>query len=306
MLNFPQYVVVTPARNEGSFIELTLKSMVAQTLKPVRWVIVSDGSTDGTDEIVSRYSTAHDWIELVRLPERRDRNFAGKVYAFNAGYERVKHLSYDAVVNVDGDISFAEDFFAFLMEKLAADAGLGVIGTAFLSPSNSTYDYRFVSIEHVTGCCQVFRRQCFEAIGGYVPSKAGAVDSIAVISARMRGWKTRTFAEKSYRHHREFGTAKGGSWAARFANGRKDYIIGNHPAWELFRAVRQMAQKPILAGGLALACGYLCSWLRRVERPIPRDMLVFYRQEQIARLRKFFKAAVRLRIPSTAVLPNSR
>ncbi len=306
MLNLPNYVVVTPARNEAEFIELTLKSLVAQIFKPLRWVIVSDGSTDATDEIVSRYTAAHDWIELVHLPERRDRNFAGKVYAFNAGYERVKHLPYDAIVNVDGDISFEEDFFTFLMEKLAADSSLGVIGTAFLSPSNTTYDYRYVSIEHVTGCCQVFRRECFEAIGGYVPSKAGAVDSIAVISARMRGWKTRTFPQRSYQHHREFGTAKGGTWAARFGNGRKDYIIGNHPAWELFRAVRQMAQKPFLVGGLALACGYMWSLLQRVERPIPHDMLVFYRQEQMLRLRTFFKAAMGLRSPTRAALHNPR
>lgn len=117
---FPKYVLVTPARNEAQFIELTLQSMVAQTVRPIKWVIVSDGSTDGTDEIVSRYAADHPWIELVRMPARRERNFAGKVYAFNAGYAQIKNLAeYEVIGSLDGDISFDEGYFAFLLEKLA-------------------------------------------------------------------------------------------------------------------------------------------------------------------------------------------
>src|SRR6267143_6069717 len=107
------YVLVTPARNEAEFIELTLKSVVAQTVRPAKWVIVSDGSTDGTDDIVEKYAADHDWIELVRMPERRERHFAGKVLAFNAGYAKMKDLNYDAIGSLDGDISFEEGFFAF-------------------------------------------------------------------------------------------------------------------------------------------------------------------------------------------------
>lgn len=282
------YVLITPARNEASFIESTIKSVVAQTLKPLKWVIVSDGSTDGTDEIVTRYMASHLWIELVRMPEHRNRDFAGKVYAFNAGYERVQDLRYDVIANLDGDISFEEDYFAFLLEKLAADATLGVVGTAFRDSSSEGYDYRFVSIEHVTGCCQVFRRECFEMIGGYMPSKGGAVDSIAVITARMRGWKTRTFTEKSYLHHRNFGTAEDGEWRASFKNGRKDYIVGNHPVWECFRTMNQMTKKPYIIAGLAVGCGYLWGMLGNRKRPVSNEFVRFYRREQMNRLKKFF------------------
>ena len=104
-----RYVLVTPARNEARFIELTIKSVIAQSVLPARWVIVSDGSTDGTDEIVRRYATSHTWIELVRMPERTERHFAGKVYAFNAGYSRVRDVSYDVIGNLDGDISFGTE-----------------------------------------------------------------------------------------------------------------------------------------------------------------------------------------------------
>src|SRR5882757_10476738 len=106
MLSLPTYILITPARNEAQFIELTIKSVVAQTVRPLKWVIVSDGSTDGTDDIVSKYAAQHRWIELVRMPERRERNFAGKVYAFNAGYHRLKDLEFEVIASLDGDISF--------------------------------------------------------------------------------------------------------------------------------------------------------------------------------------------------------
>src|SRR6266849_7613100 len=117
MSSLPKYVLITPARNEAEFIEQTLMSVVAQTVRPAKWVIVSDGSTDGTDEIVSKYAAEHAWIELVRMPERRQRHFAGKVHAFNAGWERVKHLSYAVIGSLDADISFEKDYFEFILTK---------------------------------------------------------------------------------------------------------------------------------------------------------------------------------------------
>src|SRR5216684_8428510 len=112
MPTLPTYVLITPARNEAQFIELTIQSVVAQTIRPLKWVIVSDGSTDGTDEIVKKYASDHPWIELVRMPERRERDFAGKVHAFNAGYARVRDLDYEVIVSLDADISFDADYFS--------------------------------------------------------------------------------------------------------------------------------------------------------------------------------------------------
>ena len=160
MTSLPKYVVITPARNEATYIELTLKSVVGQTVPPLKWVIVSDGSTDGTDEIVRRYAADCPWIELLRMPERRERHFAGKVHAFNAGRERVRELPYEVIVSLDGDTSFEPEYFSFLLGKLAADPKLGLVGTPFQDAgSQATYDYRYVSIEHVSGACQVFRAE---------------------------------------------------------------------------------------------------------------------------------------------------
>ena len=299
----PNYVIVTPARNEAQFIECTLKSVVAQTVRPLKWVIVSDGSTDGTDEIVTRYAAQNPWIELVRMPQRAERNFAGKVIAFNAGYASVRELDYQVIVSLDGDISFDPDYFEFLLMKLMDDPQLGLTGTPFQELSGRVYDYRFVSIEHVSGACQVFRRECFEAIGGYVPVKGGSIDHIAVISSRMKGWKTRTWTEKVCTHHREMGTAERKVISSRFKYGIKDYVIGSHPLWELFRVARQMALRPVFIGGLALGAGYFWAMFRQIDRPVSHELVAFHRQEQMRRLKRFFRlggTSQKPRLPETS------
>ncbi len=287
-MNLPSYVVITPARNEAQFIELTLKSVVAQMVKPLKWVIVSDGSTDGTDEIVKRYAASNPWIELLRMPERQERHFAGKVFAFNAGHEHVKSLKYDVIVSLDGDTSFDEEYFGFLLGKLAADPALGLVGTPFQEASTSeTYDYRFVSIEHVSGACQVFRRECFEAIGGYVPVAGGGIDHIAVLTARMKGWKTMTFTDKVCLHHRKMGTAQRSSLMASFKTGARDYALGGHPLWECFRTVYQMTKRPFFIAGLLLGAGYFWALVRREDRPVSPELIAFRRHEQMVRLKNF-------------------
>ncbi len=284
-----KYVLITPARNEAEFIEQTIQSVVAQTVRPAKWIIVSDGSTDGTDEIVAKYAARNPWLELVRTPERRERHFAGKVQAFNAGYARLANIEYDVIASLDADITFNEDYFSFLLGKLAEDESLGLVGTPFKEGDNPTYDYRYTNIEHVSGACQVFRKRCFEDIGGYVPVKGGCIDHIAVLTSRMKGWKTRTFPEKVCMHHRTMGTAQQSFLVARFKNGGKDYAIGNHPLWELFRGVYQMTKKPLIIGGVMVIVGYGWAAIRRVQRPVSPELVAFQRGEQIARLKKFFR-----------------
>lgn len=283
----PVYVLITPARNEAGSIEHTIQSVVAQSAPPMRWVIISDGSTDGTDEIVRRYSTAFSWIELVRMPERTERDFAGKVGAFNAGYEQVRNLPFDIVCNLDADVSFEPDLFEFLISRMAQNPRLGVAGAPFREGSFQ-YDYRYANIENVWGGCQLFRRDCFEGIGGYMPLKGGCIDHVAVVSARMRGWQTRTFTEKVVLHHRKMGTAESGLLKARFNMGVKDHSVGNHPLWELVRTIYQMKYRPYFVGGLALGWGYAWSMLSRRRIPISNELVDFVRREQMQRIKRLF------------------
>jgi len=285
MAGIPSYVIVTPARNEARFIEFTLQSMVAQTFRPLKWVIVSDGSTDGTDDIVRKYTIDNPWIELLQMPERRERDFAGKVHAFNAGQAHVANLPYHVIGNLDADVSFGSEHFRDIVSKFADQPELGVAGAPFRE-GTFQYDYRFTNIENVWGGCQLFRRECFEDIGGYTPARGGCIDHIAVVSARMKGWKTRTFTDTVSIHHRTMGTAQRGGLGAKFEYGAKDYSVGNHPVWELFRAVYQMKQRPFVVGGIALALGYFLPMIRRVPRRVSQDLVEFTRHEQMQRLRR--------------------
>lgn len=282
----PSYVLITPARNEARFIEGTLESVVAQTVLPLKWVIVSDGSTDATEDIVRRYLPDYSWIELVRMPERMERHFAGKVHAFNAGYAKVHDLQYDVIGNLDADVLLDEDYFEFLLGKFAENPRLGVAGTPFREGSFQ-YDFRFTSIEHVSGQCQLFRRACFEEIGGYTPREIGGVDLVAVTTARMKGWETRTFLEKPYQHQRQMGTATAHQWKAAFKVGRADYLLGSHPVWECARCVYQTTRPPILVGGGLRLAGFFWMMLTGAKKQVPQEFIAFRRNEQMRRLRRF-------------------
>ena len=294
------YVLITPAHNEAALIELTIRSVISQTVLPRKWLIVSNGSSDNTAEIVRRYATEYDWIELVQLPERRERDFAGKAEAFNAGYSRLASLgsesttSWDLIANLDADITFAPDYFEFLLQKFSANPRLGVAGTPFVEDHDRldqhSYAHRFANSVHVSGACQMFRKQCLAEVGGYAPLKTGAIDWAAVTTARMKGWETRTFNEKVCFHHRELGVGSGspGKVPMCFHYGRKAYLVGGHPLWEYSRGLFRMWQRPFIVGGLSFIAGYTYAALRRTQRAVSQDLIRFHRAEQMARLRGVF------------------
>lgn len=279
------YVLITPARNEAAFIEKTLQSVIAQTVLPKRWIIVSDGSTDETDAIVERYLPGRPWLQLVRLPPRQTRDFAAKVHAVNAGLERVRDLQFAVIGNLDADVSFEPDFMEFLLGRFAAMPRLGVAGTHYIEGDFHSYRDSYINPAHVNGQVQMFRRQCWEDIGGYVPIRGGGIDWVAVTTARMKGWETRSFEERVFHHHRKMGTAGGSELRARFNYGKKDYFLGGHPLWQLFRGTFQMAKKPYVIGGLGLLAGYGWCWVTGHERPVSPELMKFHRAEQLARLR---------------------
>jgi poly-beta-1,6-N-acetyl-D-glucosamine synthase len=286
----PSYVLITPARNEEELLGQTIQSVLKQTIRPVKWVIVSDGSTDGTEELVRRWAREHDWIELVILPQREERHFAGKVRAFNAGYERVRNLDYAVIGNLDADVTFEEeDHFEFMLGEFARNPRLGVAGSGYRE-GEVVYPYRFTSLEDVAGACQLFRRRCFEEIGGYPELKSGGIDVIAVFSAQTKGWQTRTFPQKMFRHHRKVGSAQHENVYAKLLHeGSKDYILGSHPGWEVLRSVYQVKNRPYVIGGMLLLAGYMRAMLSGTERTIPEELMEIRRKEQMQRLRKIVR-----------------
>jgi biofilm PGA synthesis N-glycosyltransferase PgaC len=285
------YALITPARNEAAFIEQTIQAVIRQTVKPAKWMIVSDSSADGTDEIVKRYVHEHPWIELIRMPERAERHFGGKAIAFNAAWERIQQALYDIIGNLDADITFDKDHFEFLLNKFAQDKTLGVAGTPFRE-GNAQYDYRFSRKEHVSGACQLFRRECFEMIGGYLPLKGGGIDLAAVVTARMRGWKTETFTEKACLHLRPMGKAGPHYLKYTFLSGYGDYRLGVHPVWQLFRSIYQMSKRPWFLSGFLLLLGYFWGMITHPPKPVSEEFVRFRRKEQVCWLKDYYQKAL--------------
>ena len=167
-------------------------------------------------------------------------------------------------------------------------------GTPFIEDGG--YDTARDSFEgenHVAGGCQLFRRQCFEEVGGYIPNPAGGIDWIAVTTARMKGWKTRSFPEKRFHHYRTLGTAGRSRAAASFSYGEKDYYLGGSPLWQLFRVAYRATKQPL--DGAALLAGYCWAAARRMKRPVSRELMRFHRREQMKKLRTIFSALLKFR-----------
>ena len=298
-----KYALITPARDEEALIELTLESVIAQTVQPERWVIVDDGSTDRTAEIVEGYTRRYPWMRLVRQPRRDARHFGGKVEAFKTGLQLLSDVEFDLVANLDADLSFGPDHFEFLLSRFAADPTLGVAGTAYTEHDwNSTTD-SFEGEASVHGACQLFRYQCYRDIGGYVANPSGGVDWIAVTTARMHGWRTRNFPERSAVHHRPMGTAQRSAVGAMFDYGKKDYFLGGSPLWEVCRVAYRVTKRPRVVGGLALLAGYCWAAATRMPRPVSPALVGFHRREQRRRLKSIFDALLSFRRVENFYLP---
>lgn len=290
------YVLITPARNEEANIVRLIQSVIMQTILPKKWVIVSDGSTDRTDEIVKTYQTANPWIELLRMPKHKDRQFAAKVHCFNAGFDRVKNMEYDVIGNLDADVSLDSDYIEFLLDKFIQIPDLGVAGTPFVEDDGySSISDSFEGGKHVAGGCQMFRKKSFDDIGGYKPNKDGGIDWIAVTSARMKGWRTQSFPEKVFYHHRSLGTGDSNKFKSNFNYGRKDYYLGNHPLWEAVRILYRLTKKPFLIGGLTILSGYLWALITRMERPISNELMKFHRKEEMRKLKAILSSAIQIK-----------
>lgn len=294
-----KYALITPAWNEETHLENVIRSVVSQSMPPAQWVIVSDGSTDRTDEIVESYAKQYHWIRLLRLERSPDRHFAGKAHAVNAGFESLRQIDFELIGNLDADITLPADYYEFLLSKFDDMPKLGVAGTPFIEDGTTSGDHSYghalANLNHVSGACQLFRRRCFEEIGGYTPIKGGGIDWVAVTTARMRGWTTRTFLERTCAHHRAMGTADRNPIRARFRHGQEDYRVGNHPFWEIARGLFQMKNKPFVIGGFSLMLGYACAWLSRKPNPISQELRLFHRAEQMERIRRIFSPRTRRR-----------
>jgi biofilm PGA synthesis N-glycosyltransferase PgaC len=279
------YVLITPARNEEAFIEKTIQAVIAQTVLPKKWVIVSDGSVDRTDEIVNQYAEKHDFILLVRRSGDQKRNFGSKAKAFEFGYERLKDLEFDFIGNLDADVSFNSTYYESILSRFQDNKRLGVAGGIRYDLRNGRFHKILRSRNSVGGALQLFRRQCYESIGGYLPLEYGGIDAVAETMARMHGWEVESFPELEVYHYRRTGTASERILRARFRSGIRAYLIGYHALFEISRCISRLFRHPPVIGSLVTLSGFFWASLKRYDRPVSDDFVRYLRSEQLARLR---------------------
>lgn len=283
------YVLISAARNEEASIERTIRAVTAQACVPTRWLIVSDGSTDRTDEIVQRYADQYPFIQLCRVRRRQERSFGSKAVAINNGYETIRDLEHDFVGILDVDITFSPGYYERVMAHMDAQPDLGIAGGLL-------YDvWAGRPVRHITstrwsvsGAIQMFRKECWQKIGGYVPAHGG-IDAVAEVMARMQGFRVQTFPELHVWHHRRTGSHKGGLVGIFLHRGMEDYGIGYHPVFFFLRAMRRSLHKPWILSGTVMLIGYAWASIRREKRQVPEDFVRFLRDEQMDRVLRFLK-----------------
>src|SRR5207249_9051081 len=264
------YVLVTPARNEGRYIQETIESVLAQTVLPRRWVIVSDGSTDDTESITKRYSLQNVIITLVRRSGDVTRNYGSKVRAISAGSEELRNTDYDFIGILDADVSFDRDYYERVLKEFDNNPRLGIAGGVISERDGQRFRPRFGETERcVPGAIQLFRRQCYEEIGGIRALRYGGEDTTAIEMARMRGWEVLAFRDLVVWHHRRVGTEGMGILAARFRHGLEDYCVGYHPLFETGKCIRRLVERPYVLGSVFRMSGYLWGCMTRQKRELP-------------------------------------
>jgi glycosyltransferase involved in cell wall biosynthesis len=281
----PEYVLVTPARNEGQFIGQTIEAVISQTIQPKKWIIISDGSTDLTDAIVTSFAAQHKFICFLRMPRNGERSFGAKVRAFRASHEELKNIDCDYVGNLDADVTFAPNYYERILQHFASDSHLGIAGGIIHELIKDRFVPQRTRLNSVAGAVQLFRRRCYEDIGGYIPLRFGGVDSAAEIMARMSGWSVRTYPDLQVLHHRPVGSGAGGIVRSRFRQGRSYYSLGYHPVFELLRSLYRSGDRPYVVGSILMACGYWWSVATRQQKEVPEEVVRYLRSEQLRALR---------------------
>jgi glycosyltransferase involved in cell wall biosynthesis len=283
-----RYVLVTACRNEARFIDDLVETVERQTLAPARWVIVDDGSADETyDLAVAR--TAHlPFARVLRMAGGRPRSFASQVFAARYGCEQLGDVDYDCVGFLDADIRIQPDYYERMLACMQADEALGLCGGAVIDAYADRMDYstrRGSEDSHVPGGVQLFRRACFEEIGGYVPVEVGGQDTIADVMAMMHGWKVRAFTEYPVMHLRPLGVWGVSAVRRAMAAGRKFYLIGYHPVFYLAHCLRRFRHRPPIAASLWYLIGFAATACRHEHRPVDRNFVRFLHRVQMQRLR---------------------
>lgn len=286
------YVLVTPVRNEGKSIGRTIHSVLRQTIRPLEWVIASDGSTDETNDIVRASASENPWIRLLELPPRDGHCFSAVVENTMMAISRLELREFSYLGLLDADVEFQEDYYEKIMRCFEIDPSLGLAGGVVVDPGESR-DRLPRNRDDVPGAVQFFRRECFESIGGLIPIPEGGWDGIACVMARMAGYRTELICDLIVDHLKPRNVSQGGMLTRRWQMGQRDHAVGYHPCFEFIKCLSRIGERPVLLGSCAWSLGYLWSSIMRRPTIVPEEVRKFLRDEQIQRVWRTFKSSKR-------------
>jgi poly-beta-1,6-N-acetyl-D-glucosamine synthase len=280
--NRTRYVVITPVRDEEEFVGATIECMARQSVPPVEWVIVNDGSTDRTGEIIDQYACQYPWI---RACHRENRGFrkagGGVVEAFNDGYRSLRYQDWEFIAKFDGDLSFDSQYFERCFDYFQREPKLGLGGGAIYHVVNGEDQLEVCPKFHVRGATKIYRRACWEGIGGFWP--APGWDTFDEVKANRLGWTTRTFDDLRLTHHRMTGTAEG-VWAGLVKNGRANYVCGYHPLFMLGKCAQRVFRRPYIMGSAALFYGFITGYAKGIPQVDDPQTISYLRHQQLMRM----------------------
>jgi glycosyltransferase involved in cell wall biosynthesis len=282
-----EYCLMTAAYNEQDNIARTIESVLSQTRLPQRWVIVSDGSVDKTDEIVKAYAEKHDLIRFFQMTRAPGRSFGRKVMALRAGAKLLEDLEFDFIGNLDADVSVQPTYFEDLMARLENNPSLGIAGGFVCEETDGIFQSRSSNRAYsVAHAAQLVRRECYDAIGGYAVLEYGGEDWHAQIEAQIKGWTVAAFPDLQIFHHRHTGEADN-LIRHKFRQGRMDYSFGSDPLFETLKCLERLPEKPFIIGGTARLVGFFWSCIRQDARPVSDEFVGFLRKEQRKKMLPF-------------------
>jgi len=282
---YMNFALITPARNEAPFIRGLVDSVLGQTARPIVWVFVSDGSSDGTDDLMMEAARRNPFIRLIRREAANDRSFGSKALAFRCGWDAISNLPFDFVGNLDADITLLPDYYESILVEMQRNVRLGIASGVCMERQGADFRCITISTNHAVGAVQLFRRSCFDAIGGYQPVSVGGMDALAELTARMKGWETRAFGHLPVYHHKPVDSANArGRMRIRYRAGMTEYHIGSSPLFAIAKALRRWNDKPFLLGMLFRLFAYFKLLLGRVPRDASEELVAYLRREQRARM----------------------
>lgn len=281
MNNNKRYVIISPVRDEEKFICFTLKSVLCQSIMPVEWIIVNDGSQDNTGKIIEEYSKQVSWIHVIHRKNRGFRKSGGGVIeAFYDGYYLIKE-EWDYLVKLDGDLSFNKDYFEECFERFDENKKLGIGGGDVYNIIDNVAVLEKNPLFHVRGATKIYRKECWDGIGGLI--QAPGWDTMDEVKANMLGWESRTFPELHILHHRVTGAADG-AWRNLVKNGEANYISGYHPLFMIVKCLNRLVRKPYLIGSVALLYGFVRGYVLGIPQVNDKPLIHYLRKQQINRL----------------------